>query len=93
MRGRANVQGQETCLVTVGVTTDDDGLGPARKCSRDLLEQDGLTEDGSAEDVSDGAVCDVSVSSEFPPKGKGEYQNALGDFHIFLRLNSVSQFV
>ena len=43
-------------LVTVGVTADDDGLGPAGHEAGHVGADDGLTEDGTIEDVSDGAV-------------------------------------
>lgn len=44
-----------TVLVTEGMATDDDRLGPARDKTRDLRDKDGLTEDGS----STGLVSDV----------------------------------
>lgn len=37
-----------TVLVTKGVTTDDDGLGPARHQTGDGGDDNGLTEDGTA---------------------------------------------
>jgi hypothetical protein len=40
----------------VGVTTDDDGLAPARDETGHVLADDGLAEDGAAQDVTDGAV-------------------------------------
>lgn len=43
-------------LVSVGMSANDDGLGPARDETRDVGNNDGLTEDGSSEDVSDGSV-------------------------------------
>jgi len=43
-------------LVAVGVTADDDRLGPARDQPRDVRDDDGLAEDHATKDVADGAV-------------------------------------
>lgn len=43
-------------LVTMGVTTDDDGFSPAGDETRDDGDDNGLTEDGTAEDITDSAV-------------------------------------
>lgn len=43
-------------LVTVSVTADDDGLGPAGDKARDVLAEDGLTENGTTENVTEGSV-------------------------------------
>lgn len=43
-------------LVAVGVTADDDGLGPAGHEPRDALTQDGLAEHRAAENVTDGSI-------------------------------------
>ncbi len=43
-------------LISVGVTTNNDGLGPSWDESGDVLEDNGLSEDGSIEDVSDGSI-------------------------------------
>jgi len=40
----------------MGVSADDDGLGPARDKAGNLLAQNGLTEHRAAQDVSDGTV-------------------------------------
>jgi len=45
-----------TVLVTEGVTTDNNGLVPARHKARDAGDDDGLTEDGTAKDVTDSTV-------------------------------------
>ena len=43
-------------LVTESVSSDDDGLGPARNGTGNVVDDDRLTEDSASEDVSDGAV-------------------------------------
>lgn len=45
-----------TVLVTESVTTDDDGLRPARDDTGDARNDNGFTEDGTTEDVTDGSV-------------------------------------
>ena len=51
--------GAEICgsiLISESVSTDDDGLGPARDQSRDVRDNDRLSEDGATNDVPDGSV-------------------------------------
>ena len=43
-------------LVSEGMSSDDDGLLPARNEPRDVLDDDGLSEDSSVQNVSDGAI-------------------------------------
>lgn len=43
-----------TVLVTVGVTTDDDGLLPSLDETGDTGDDNGLTEDGTTKNVTDG---------------------------------------
>ena len=43
-------------LVAVSVTAHNDGLGPAGHKTRDVANDNGLTEDGSVEDVANSAV-------------------------------------
>lgn len=45
-----------TVLVSKGMTTNNNGLSPARHQTRNVLDDDGLTEDGSSQDVTDGSV-------------------------------------
>lgn len=45
-----------TCLITVGVTTDHNGLLPGIDESRNILADDGFTEDRPTEDVPDRSV-------------------------------------
>ena len=53
---RANNNISSTVLISEGMTTNDDGLSPARHQARNVLDDDGLTEDGSSQDVTDGSV-------------------------------------
>jgi hypothetical protein len=43
-------------LISVGVTTDDDGLGPAGDKARYVSADNGLTEYGTVKDVTDSSV-------------------------------------
>jgi len=43
-------------LITEGVSTDNDGLGPARDKFGDVADNNGLAEDGATDDVPDGTV-------------------------------------
>jgi hypothetical protein len=43
-------------LITIGVTANNNRLGPAGNETRDILDNDGLTEDGTVKDIADGAV-------------------------------------
>mmetsp|Transcript_58958 Transcript_58958/g.81813 ORF Transcript_58958/g.81813 Transcript_58958/m.81813 type:complete len:351 (-) Transcript_58958:3-1055(-) len=43
-------------LITESVSANNDGLLPAGDVSRDLVDDDGLSEDGAAEVISDGTV-------------------------------------
>lgn len=43
-------------LISVGVTTYDDGLLPTGDQARDVVADDGLSEDSAPQDVPDGAV-------------------------------------
>ena len=47
---------RKTHLVSVGVSADDDGLGPAGHQAGDVLTDDGLSEHRAPQDVTDGAV-------------------------------------
>ncbi|CAB4566819.1 unannotated protein [freshwater metagenome] len=51
-----NLEVSGAVLITECVAADDDGLGPVWDQSRDILDDDRLTEDDTAEDVADGAV-------------------------------------
>ena len=70
-------------MITVSVTADDDGFGPAWDRLGHLLNEDRFTEDGSSKNVADSTV---SI-----PRSKGVsavLYRTYGDFHIFLSLNS-----
>ena len=43
-------------LVTKSMTTDDNGLGPARNETGNHLAEDGLAKHRAAKDVTDGAI-------------------------------------
>lgn len=43
-------------LITMSVSSNDDGSGPAWDKSGNVLADDGLSEDGSIKDISDGTV-------------------------------------
>lgn len=43
-------------LIGMSVTSDDNGLSPSVDETRNILDDDGLTEDSSSEDVSDGSI-------------------------------------
>jgi hypothetical protein len=43
-------------LITMGVSSNDDGSSPAWHKSRNVLADDGLSEDGSIKDISDGSI-------------------------------------
>ena len=45
-----------TVLITIGVSSDNDGLGPARNESRDVLNDDRFTENGTIENVSNSSI-------------------------------------
>ena len=58
-RQRSSTGDQEICrsiLVTMGVATDDDRLGPAGNQARYIFTDDGFAENGAADDVSNGSV-------------------------------------
>src|SRR5690606_33875699 len=54
--GARNLEVLRLVLVTVGVTTDDDRLGPPGHQARHVGDDDRLAEDDAAEDVADRAV-------------------------------------
>jgi hypothetical protein len=43
-------------LVTIGVSSNNDGLGPAGDESWDVADYNGLTENGTVKNISNGAV-------------------------------------
>lgn len=47
-------------LITESVATQDDGLGPSRDQSRDVLAQNGLTEHGASQNVTDRSLFNSS---------------------------------
>ena len=56
LAGAGDLEVGRPVLVAVGVTADDDRLGPARHQARDVADDDRLAEDDAAEDVADRAV-------------------------------------
>jgi len=58
LEGAGLVSNEVKCLVLVteSMTTDDNGLSPARHETRNVLHNNGLTEDGTTENVTDGTV-------------------------------------
>jgi len=53
---RVPQQANESNLVTVRVTANNNTLGPSRYQSRDVFTDDGFTEHCASEDVPDGAI-------------------------------------
>jgi hypothetical protein len=45
-----------TVLISIGVTANNNGLGPSGNKARNVLNNNGLTEDSSVKDVADSAV-------------------------------------
>lgn len=56
LTGTVPDRGLTSDLISMGVSADDDGLGPAGDQAGDVLADDGFPKHGASEDVPDGAV-------------------------------------
>lgn len=81
-------------LITVGVTANDNRLGPAGHEAGDVLDNNGLTEDSAVEDVTDGTVgasphlLEAELFDAISIGGNGSTLDTdLGALHSFSAIN------